>query len=50
MLSEEFKVNILFQTGHTALQRSSAEGHIEVTKHLISRGAAIDHQDEVVSR
>ena len=38
-----------FQTGHSALQRAAAEGHVEVVKHLVGRGAAVDHQDEVVS-
>jgi hypothetical protein len=38
-----------FQTGHTALQRAASEGQLEVTKHLVGRGSAIDHQDEVVS-
>ena len=37
------------QTGHSALQRAAAEGHLEVVKHLVGRGAAVDHQDEVVS-
>ena len=39
---------ISFQTGHTALQRAAAEGHLEVVKHLVARGAAVDHQDEMV--
>ena len=39
----------LLQTGHSALQRAAAEGHLEVVKHLVGRGAAVDHQDEVVS-
>ena len=39
---------IIFQTGHTALQRAAAEGHIDVVKHLIGRGAPVDHQDDVV--
>ena len=38
-----------FQTGHSALQKAAAEGHLEVVKHLVGRGAAVDHQDEVVS-
>ena len=38
-----------FQTGHTALQKASAEGHFEVVKQLISRGCLIDHQDDIVS-
>ena len=42
--------SILFQTGHTALQRAAAEGHLEVVKHLIGRGAPVDHQDDVVSQ
>ena len=41
--------SLRFQTGHTALQRAAAEGHLEVVKHLVGRGASIDHQDEVVS-
>ena len=39
-----------FQTGHTALQRAAAEGHLEVVKHLIGRGSPVDHQDDVVSQ
>ena len=42
--------SIIFQTGHTALQRAAAEGHLEVVKHLIGRGAPVDHQDDVVSQ
>ena len=41
-------LSFLFQTGHTPLQKATSEGHLDVVKHLISRGAAIDHQDEVV--
>ena len=41
---------LLFQTGHTALQRAAAEGHLEVVKHLIGRGSPVDHQDDVVSQ
>ena len=37
----------LFQTGHTALQRASAEGHLEVIKALLDNGVSVDHQDEV---
>ena len=40
---------LFFQTGHTALQKASAEGHFEVVKQLISRGCLIDHQDDIVS-
>ena len=47
-INNEFK--IIFQTGHTALQRAAAEGHLEVVKHLIGRGAPVDHQDDVVSQ
>ena len=39
-----------FQTGHTALQRAASEGHLEVVKHLIGRGAPVDHQDDVVCK
>ena len=42
-------ISFLLQTGHSALQRAAAEGHLEVVKHLVGRGAAVDHQDEVVS-
>ena len=41
---------LFFQTGHTALQRAAAEGHLEVVKHLIGRGSPVDHQDDVVSQ
>ena len=37
------------QSGHTALQRASAEGHVDIIKQLIKQGASVDHQDEVVS-
>ena len=37
------------QTGHTALQRAAAEGHVEIVKQLVKQGASVDHQDEVVS-
>ena len=40
----------LSQTGHTALQRAAAEGHVDIVKQLVKQGAAVDHQDEVVSR
>ena len=36
------------QTGHTALQRAAAEGHVEIVKQLVKQGASVDHQDEVV--
>ena len=39
----------LFQTGHTALQRAAAEGHLEIVKTLLENGVSVDHQDEVVS-
>ena len=38
-----------FQTGHTALQRAAAEGHLDIVKQLVKQGASVDHQDEVVS-
>ena len=38
-----------FQTGHTALQRAAAEGHLEIIKTLVKNGVSVDHQDEVVS-
>ena len=37
-----------FQTGHTALQRAAAEGHVPVIKTLLENGVSVDHQDEVV--
>ena len=43
-------IYISFQTGHTALQRAASEGHLEVVKHLIGRGAPVDHQDDVVCK
>ena len=38
----------LLQTGHTALQRAGAEGHLEIVKTLLENGISVDHQDEVV--
>ena len=38
----------LFQTGHTALQRAAAEGHVSTIKTLLENGVSVDHQDEVV--
>jgi hypothetical protein len=38
----------LFQCGHTALQRAAGGGHLEIVKLLLSHGATVDHQDEVV--
>ena len=38
----------IFQTGHTALQRASAEGHVPIIKTLLENGVSVDHQDEVV--
>ena len=37
------------QCGHTALQRAAGGGHLEIVKLLLSHGATVDHQDEVVS-
>ena len=45
----KFFFNFLFQTGHTALQRAAAEGHLEIVKTLLENGVSVDHQDEVVS-
>ena len=42
-------VFFIFQTGHNALQKAASEGHVQVVKHLLERGAPVDHQDEVVS-
>lgn len=39
----------LLQTGHTALQRAAAEGHVEIVRSLLENGVSVDHQDEVVS-
>ena len=39
---------IYLQTGHTALQRAAAGGHLEIAKLLITQGASLDHQDELV--
>ena len=46
-----FLISLLFflQTGHTALQRAAAEGHLEIVKTLLENGISVDHQDEVVS-
>ena len=38
-----------FQSGHTALQKAAAEGHVEIVRQLLKQGASVDHQDEVVS-
>ena len=38
-----------FQTGHTALQRAAAGGHLTIVTSLLSQGASLDHQDEMVS-
>ena len=35
------------QTGHTALQRAAAGGHLEVVELLVQQGASLDHQDEL---
>jgi hypothetical protein len=40
----------IFQCGHTALQRAAGGGHLEIVKLLLSHGATVDHQDEVVRR
>ena len=40
--------HVIFQTGHTALQRAAAEGHVPVIKTLLENGVSVDHQDEVV--
>ena len=45
----EILFNFFFQTGHTALQRAAAEGHLEIVKTLLENGVSVDHQDEVVS-
>ena len=45
----KFFFNFFFQTGHTALQRAAAEGHLEIVKTLLENGVSVDHQDEVVS-
>ena len=42
-------VLFFLQTGHTALQRAAAEGHLEIVKTLLENGISVDHQDEVVS-
>lgn len=34
-------------SGHTALQRASAEGHVEIVKELVKHGALVDHQDDI---
>ena len=44
-----FSFTCLLQTGHTALQRAAAEGHLEIVKTLLENGISVDHQDEVVS-
>ena len=45
----ELFFNFSLQTGHTALQRAAAEGHLEIVKTLLENGISVDHQDEVVS-
>ena len=42
-------LSLLFQSGHTPLQRAAAEGHVDVVQRLIQQGVTVDHQDEVVS-
>ena len=37
----------IFQTGHTALQRAAAEGHTEVVKAFLARGASLDQVNHV---
>ena len=37
------------QTGHTALQRAAAGGHLDIARLLVTQGASLDHQDELVS-
>ena len=44
-----FSLTFFLQTGHTALQRAAAEGHLEIVKTLLENGISVDHQDEVVS-
>ena len=44
-----FNFSTFLQTGHTALQRAAAEGHLEIVKTLLENGISVDHQDEVVS-
>ena len=36
------------QTGHTALQRAAAGGHLDIARLLVTQGASLDHQDELV--
>ena len=38
------------QTGHTALQRAAAGGHLDIARLLVTQGASLDHQDELVIR
>ena len=45
----QFYLLFNLQTGHTALQRAAAEGHVEIIKTLLENGVSVDHQDEVVS-
>ena len=37
------------ETGHTALQRAAAGGHLDIARLLVTQGASLDHQDELVS-
>ena len=46
-LSSHENLISLLQTGHTALQRAAAEGHLEIVKTLLENGISVDHQDEV---
>lgn len=46
--SSNFNIFYSLQTGHTALQRASAEGHVPIIKTLLENGVSVDHQDEVV--
>ena len=36
------------QTGHTALQRAAAGGHLDIARLLVTQGASLDHQHELV--
>ena len=48
LYSSSISFFFFLQTGHNALQKAASEGHFEVAKLLLERGAPVDHQDEVV--
>ena len=48
MIISNIILEIYLQTGHTALQRAAAGGHLDIARLLVTQGASLDHQDELV--